>query len=200
LLGRDRPDEAGQLAGAGDDGLLLELAAGGHSEPAAVEAILAAPGALDHERILAALAAGELVADLRPAAGVPGRFDEQAAHVAVADLRDRALPALLAGGVLGGHEADEGRELLGASEAGEVADLGRDPERAQRVDPAQAAQPGDERTPGLLLGRLADGRLERIDPPVDEVDRVPVGIEGLLLGGELEALLAQPLGANMFQD
>jgi hypothetical protein len=38
-----------------------------------------------------------------------------------------------------------------------------------------------------------DRPLERLDPTVDEVDRVHVAVEGLLLGGELEALLAQPL-------
>jgi hypothetical protein len=31
LLGRDRPDEAGELAGAGDDDLLLRLASAGHT-------------------------------------------------------------------------------------------------------------------------------------------------------------------------
>ena len=54
----------------------------------------------------------------------------------VADLGDRSLPALLAGGALGGHEPDEGHELLGRLEAVEVADLGDQRERGQRVDPA----------------------------------------------------------------
>ena len=75
LLGRDRPDEAGEFAGAGDDDLLVRFAAAGHPLPALVEALLAAPGALDHDGVLAALAAGELVADRRPAACVPGRLD-----------------------------------------------------------------------------------------------------------------------------
>ena len=39
LLGRDRPDEAGELAGAGDDDLLVRLAAPGHPLPAGVEAL-----------------------------------------------------------------------------------------------------------------------------------------------------------------
>src|SRR5689334_23049473 len=45
LLGGDRPDEAGELAGAGDDDLLARLAARGHPPPAAVETLLTAPGA-----------------------------------------------------------------------------------------------------------------------------------------------------------
>ena len=77
LLGRDRPGEAGELARAGDDDLLLRFAAAGHPLPALVEALLAAPGALNDDGVLAALAAGELVADRRPAARVPGRLDQQ---------------------------------------------------------------------------------------------------------------------------
>jgi hypothetical protein len=96
LVGGNCPDEAGELAGAGDDDLLVGLAARRHSLPALAEALLAAPGALDDERVLAALAAGELVADFGPSACVPGCFDEQATDVAVADLGDRALPTTLA--------------------------------------------------------------------------------------------------------
>src|SRR4051794_41824893 len=73
LLGGDRPDEAGELAGAGDDDLLLRLAAAGHPLPACVQPLLAAPGALDHGGGLAALAAGGPLADLRPPARGPGR-------------------------------------------------------------------------------------------------------------------------------
>src|SRR5262249_56047053 len=123
LVGGDRPDESGELAGAGDDDLLVRLASCGHSLPALVESLLAAPGAFDHGGVLAALATRELVANGRPAARVPGRLDQQPAHMCVADLGDRALPALLTGGALGGHEADESHELLGAAEAAEVADL-----------------------------------------------------------------------------
>src|SRR4051812_28283536 len=56
LLGGDRPDEAGEFACAGDDDLLLWFAAGGHSLPAAVESLLAAPGAFDVCWVLSALA------------------------------------------------------------------------------------------------------------------------------------------------
>jgi hypothetical protein len=59
LVGGERPDEPGEFAGAGDNDLLVGLAAGGHPPPALVKALLAAPGALDHRGVLAALAAGE---------------------------------------------------------------------------------------------------------------------------------------------
>ena len=182
MFGRDCPDEAGEFAGAGDDDLLVWLAAGGHPLPALVEPLLAAPGAFDYRCVLAAVAARELLADGRPPARVPGGLDQEAADVAVSDLGDRALAAHFARGVLRGHQPDEGHELLGAAETAEVADLGDERERGQGLDPAQAAQPGDELAPRALLGRLPDRPLQRLDPPVDEVDRVQVGVERDLLG------------------
>src|SRR5204863_473887 len=83
--------------------------------------------------------------------------DEQPTQVAVADLGDRSLSAFLAAGVLRGYETDEGHELGGAAEAVEVADLGDERERGQRVDPTQTAQPGNELCPPSLLGRLPVG-------------------------------------------
>jgi hypothetical protein len=74
--------------------------------------LLAAPGALDHRRVMPALATGEFVTDLRASPRVPGRLDQQPPDVAVTDLGDRPLPALLAGGALGWYEPDEGHELL----------------------------------------------------------------------------------------
>src|SRR5207245_7069619 len=166
------PDEAGELARAGDDDLLLGFAASGHPLPALVEALLAAPGALDNHRVLATVAAGELVADLRPPTRVPRRFDQEAAYMAVADLGDRALPTVLAGGMLGRDEPDERHQLLGACEAAEVTDLGDERKRGQRVDAAQTTQPSDELPPWSLLGCVADRSLQLLDPPVDEVDRM----------------------------
>jgi hypothetical protein len=57
------------------------------------------------------------------------------------------------------------------AQAVEVADLGHQRERGHGVDPAQAAQPGDQRAPRLRLGRLPDRTLELVDPSADEVDR-----------------------------
>src|SRR4029077_14348508 len=101
--------------------LLLRFAASGHPLPALVEALLAAPGELDRCRVLAALAAGELAADGRAATRVPGRLDEQATDVAVADLGDRSLSAPLAGAVLGRDETDERHELLRGAGGGGIA-------------------------------------------------------------------------------
>jgi len=100
----------------------------------------------------------------------------------VASLGDRSLPAAVAGGALGGDETHIGHELLGRAEALEAAHLDRDPERCQGGDPAQAAQPADELAPRLRHGERRDVSLERLDPAVDQVERLQVGLEGELLG------------------
>ena len=123
-----------------------------------MQPLLAAPGALDDHSLLAALTAGELVADLGTAARVPSRLNEQATHVAVADLGDRTLLAVLAGGMLRGDEPDEGHELLRGAEAAEIADLGREGECARGVDAAQAAQAANQLTP---RSRSAVSRIAR---------------------------------------
>ena len=54
----------------------------------------------------------------------------------------------------------------------------------------------DQLAPRPLLGRLPDRLLQLADASVDEIDRVQVGVERDLLGGVLEALLAEPLATH----
>jgi hypothetical protein len=110
---------------------------------------------------LLVLAAGEPLADLRPAAGRPGRLNEQLAHVRVAGLGDRALPAALAGGTLRGDEPDEAHELLRTGKPAEVADLSDKPERGQRVNATQATQPANQWREGWVGAERVDFALER---------------------------------------
>ena len=128
---RDRDDPAGFVAG------VFELA------PAGVESALRAPGDVDDLGCLPALAALERFTDRGPAAVVVGRLDQQPPGVGGAGLGDRSQPPLRAGGVLGGDDPEVGGELVGMIEALPFADLGAQPERGQRVDPAQASEPGD---------------------------------------------------------
>jgi hypothetical protein len=69
------------------------------------------------------LTAGQAVADGGSVAVLVGCFDQQPTAVDRARLGDRALAALLVGGVLGRDDPEEPGELLGP-ETLEVADLG----------------------------------------------------------------------------
>ena len=62
-----------------------------------------------------------------------------------------------AGGVLGGDDPEVGRELVGMIETLPLADLGAQPHRGQRVDPAQAPEPGDR-----VRARRADRELREL--------------------------------------
>ena len=83
---------------------------------------------------------------------VIGGLDQQPPGVGGAGLGDRPQPALRAAGVLRGDDPEVGGELVGMIEALPLADLGAQPERGERVDPAQAPQP---------RGRVRTRRAER---------------------------------------
>ena len=117
--------------------------------------------------------------------------------MAVAGLRDRALRALLTGGTLGRDQPDEAHELRGRLEARPVgAELGDQPERGQRVNAAQAAQPRDQLAPRARLGGRVKLALKLLDAAVDEVQRVQIGLKRLLLMGVREGQRAQPAAAG----
>ena len=142
--GGDLPAVGGELAGdrdrddpAGFAPRVFELA------PAGVQPALRVPGDVDDLGCVPALAALERLADDRAAAVVVGGLDQQPPGVGGAGLGDRPEPALAAGGVLGRDDPEVGGELVGMIEALPLADLRAQPERGERVDPAQAPQPGD---------------------------------------------------------
>jgi hypothetical protein len=85
--------------------------------------------------------------------------------MAGAGLGDRALAALVAGAVLAGYETEKAHQPAGPLEAPEVADLDAQPDRAERVDAAQAAQTRDILRPRRRRdqrGDLAPRRSRRI--------------------------------------
>jgi hypothetical protein len=114
---------------------------------------------------------------------------QEAARVLGARLRDLALAALLVGGALGGHEAEEGAELTGVGEAIELADLGAEADGGQGVDAAEAAQAGDRLCPRAFGGELLEGAIDGVAALLYGVDRRQVVGEGDLRGAirELEA-------------
>jgi hypothetical protein len=54
----------------------------------------------------------------------------------------------------------------------------------------------DQLGPGAPLSDVRDLALERLGPPVDEVERLQVVVERLLLGGERKGLPGQPGAAG----
>jgi hypothetical protein len=119
---------------------------------------LGAPGDLDDSGVLAVLSSRERVTDRGVGPVVVGGFDEQSSRVRRSGLGERALPALVGRGVLGGNDPEKARQLLGA-EPSPVADLGAQPRRRQRVDAPTAAQRRDRRR----VAAVGDGLLERGD-------------------------------------
>ncbi len=87
------PEEAGQLAGAGDDGDVVVACRGPHRvRLTRVQALLGAVGDRQDVVGLAGLAVGQRRAEPRLAAVVPGRLDQQPAGERRPGLGDRALP------------------------------------------------------------------------------------------------------------
>src|SRR5439155_12757383 len=110
---------------------------------------------------------------------------------------DRSARFALARLVQGGHEPDPGRELYGTLEAGEVADLELQDERRQRLDAAEATQPGDG-GPVLRLGCEQREPLVECgaagEQPVDRRQRIQVGELGRDV---LEPLPREPLAVRL---
>ena len=98
---------------------------------------------------------------------VPGGFGQQPAGVAVAGLGDVPAVLLIAGGVLARGDPEPGRELPRVREAAEVADLGDQPQRGQRRDPAERAELVDLPAPRLALGDLLKLGVQRGELAVD---------------------------------
>src|SRR5204862_7477246 len=88
-----RPEKARELARDGDRRHARTLAALAHPRVQTVEAVLRAPGDLEHVIGLAVLPVPERDADPRRVRAVPGGFDQEPARIGRASLGDRALAA-----------------------------------------------------------------------------------------------------------
>ncbi len=71
---------------------------------------------------------------------MPGGFDEHAPQVGIARFGDGTAGLLRAAGMLGRHETDEGHGTGRRGKPTRIAEFGRDRERGQIVDAAEAAQ------------------------------------------------------------
>ena len=130
LPGRELPAEAGELAGDrhGDDPVALATGVFELS-PAGVQSSLRAPSDVDDLGGLIALAALERLPDAGLSLIVVSRLDQQPTGVGGAGLGDRALAAVLAGGVLRRDDPEVGRQLVGMPEPVKRADLGAQAKR-----------------------------------------------------------------------
>ena len=193
LLGRDRPDEPGELAGARDDDLLVRLAAAGHPLPASVQTLLAAPCALDDERVLAPLAARELVAD------VGRRRPFQAASIS--SRRAWLMPALVIEPCrrLSPVERSLGTRPTKLMNCSAVLNRVKSPASATSPIAVSVSIPRMHRSLAIssrmraLVRRAGQiARSSTLDAPVDLVDCEQIVVERLLLAGQLERLASQP--------
>src|SRR5215471_11146682 len=100
LLG-ERPHEPGQLARDRHDGDLIQLPATHEPPELAVQAVLGFPRDLEHFGRTSLTALGELPTGHVTVSIVPGRFNEEAAEMAVAGLGDRPPSFAVSRAVLG---------------------------------------------------------------------------------------------------
>jgi hypothetical protein len=73
-------------------------------------------------------------------------------------------------------------------EAREVADLGDQPERGQRLDPAERSEPLDLPRPALIAGDLLQARVQRGELTVD-----PVQMDQHLFKRRVRERIGEPL-------
>ena len=127
-----------------------------------------------------------------PGSVMPRGFDQQSAGMAVAGVGDPAPGADDgARGVLGGHQPKVGADGP-AGPAAPVPDLGGQPERGQRRDPAQAPQPGHYRGVGTVGGHLRDRGIQTVPAIQGGQHGVERGVIGQLQARRGEGVRPQP--------
>lgn len=173
VRGRDLPAEGGQLPGDGncDHGAAL-AALVIEPLPALVQAALGSPGSVDDARVMTALPTRELGGHPRWIAVLPGRLYRQAPRVLGPGPGDRSLPALLTGRLFAGHHAEVACQQTWVRETAEVTPLGRQPNRGEGVDAAQASQAADRDRLRGGLGDLGQRLFELVTPGQHRIVRV----------------------------
>ena len=151
------PDEADQLAGHSDGGHHRSLSAAGHPEELPIQALIASTG--DIEQFLGLILAPALDCwSVRDSSLiVPGCLYGDSPDMGVAGLGDRQPSSLLSRALLGRHQPHRCHQLWCRWKAPQIAELGQDRHRRERVDRSQfgaarggsAAGPTDRRLVSL---------------------------------------------------
>ena len=117
-----------------------------------------------------------------------------------------SLAAGLAGAVLRGHEPDIGHQLPGPFKTVKVADLDRQPDGGQRVDPTQAPQPRDRLRARRIGNELRDRGLQGAAAQLERLDRADIVSQRRLRPwlaeidlGEPPAVALTPGGCQFFR-
>ena len=107
---------------------------------------------------------------------------------------ERDVPAvlLITGGVLRRSDPQPRGELPRVREPGEVADLGDQPERGDRRDPAEPRQDLHLGAPPLAAGDLGQARVEQVELTLDPVDVDQQLLERFLRERVIELLAREP--------
>jgi hypothetical protein len=184
----DCPDEGAELPRYGRHGDLRLLPA--THEPRVASAETMGGGARDR-RYLGGLVRHLFVTALRVAVG-PGCLDEDAAHEAVAGLREPASSLGLSARMLTRHEARVRHELSRALEAADVPKLHEQDHGAQRRNAAETAEARDAVSKCICRGNLCDLLVEQADASIEILDLLDVVLEREASFRVVEDLAADP--------
>jgi len=179
----DSPHEGDEFACDGGDDDVMMLASGGEVSVTPAESHLSFPSdILDRfgEMFLAFL--DEERDSSRETVG-PGGFDESSSCVGVAGLGDASEAAVVAAGVLARVEAEEGEELAGIVEAGDIAEFGGEGDGDGELDAAESLKGFDEVGVFPGSGSIAEFGFDTLEALGAFGDSADVFLEDDLLSG-----------------
>jgi hypothetical protein len=191
-LGQHGPGEARELAGHGGDHGLRSFAAAEQATITLVQSMLRHPRLAHRGRGGAALADAQRVAERRPMAIVPRRFDEHAAEMRIARFGDAALVPAGAAGMFRRDQAGEAHEVPGPRKPARVADFRGDCQRGQIVHAAKTAKADDALPQGLKGEQVAQIGLDRTQARDGFLDGAPIGLKRVLERRDWPPLGLQP--------
>src|SRR5712671_5824566 len=192
-LAIDGPDEAGEFTGDRGDGDGLEFAAANQRPITLVQSALRLPGNLANRRWGGVNLVLLVRAHPRRMLIAPGAFHQHAAGTPVTGLGDRTAPDGVSGRILRRHQAEIGHQLVRRSKAREVADLGQQCRRRNKIDAAHRHQRRGDLGQRPLRHRAPDRILQACQALLGLPHRQHHLLENEALLRVLELLARQPV-------